>query len=80
MAKPSNTNRVEPTALMDEKIPDVAPAVGMGNMYFAMANALTLAMFNATATQQQTNITAQAATAQAVALLLGITPSKPPSS
>jgi hypothetical protein len=77
MAKPAKT--AEPAAPVVEAISDLAPAVGAGNMYLAMAQAMTLAMHNAVAAQQQTNIAAQAATAQAVALLLGPPSSKPPS-
>jgi hypothetical protein len=78
VAKPSSSKTAEPTAPVDEKISDLAPAVGMGNLYIATAQALTLAMHNAVAAQQQTNIAAQSATAQAVALLLGVHPPKPP--
>ena len=44
-----------------------APAVAMGNLYQATAQALSNAAHNATTGQQQTNITAQAATTQGVA-------------
>ncbi len=74
MARSAKT--AQPTTPKDEIVRDVAPAVGMGNLYLATAQALTLAMLNASAAQQQTNIAAQAATAQAVALLLGT--AKPP--
>jgi hypothetical protein len=45
----------------------VAPAVAMGNLYQAIAQALANAAHNATAAQQQSYITAQAATAAGVA-------------
>ena len=49
-----------------------APAVAMGNLYQATAQALSNAAHNATTSQQQTNITAQAATTQGVATLYAI--------
>ena len=49
-----------------------APAVGMGNLYQATSQALSNAAHNATTTQQQTNVTAQAATTMGVATLYSI--------
>jgi hypothetical protein len=49
-----------------------APAMAMGNLYQATAQALSNAAHNATTAQQQTNTTAQAATTQGVALLYSI--------
>ena len=49
-----------------------APAVAMGNLYQATAQALSNAAHNATTSQQQTNITAQAATTMGVATLYAI--------
>ena len=49
-----------------------APAVAMGNLYQATAQALANAAHNATTAQQQTNITAQAATTMGVALLYSL--------
>lgn len=49
-----------------------APSVAMGNLYQATAQALSNAAHNATTSQQQTNITAQAATTQGVATLYAI--------
>jgi Killing trait len=45
----------------------VSPAVAMGHLYQAVAQALANAAHNATAAQQQMYITAQAATAAGVA-------------
>jgi hypothetical protein len=45
----------------------VSPAVAMGNLYQAVAQALANAAHNATAAQQQMYITAQAATTAGVA-------------
>ena len=49
-----------------------APAMAMANLYQATAQALSNAAHNATTSQQQTNITAQAATTQGVATLYAI--------
>jgi hypothetical protein len=46
-----------------------APAMALGNLYQVAAQALGLMMQNAVQAQQQTNITAQAATTQGVSLL-----------
>ena len=50
-----------------------APAVAMGNLYVAVAQALANAANNATNAQQQNNILAQAATTRCVQTLLGST-------
>jgi len=49
-----------------------APAVAMGNLYQATAQALANAAHNATIAQQQSNIMAQAATVMGVATLYSI--------
>jgi hypothetical protein len=49
-----------------------APAIALGNLYIATAQALANAAHNATTAQQQANATVQAATTQAVSTLLGI--------
>jgi len=49
-----------------------APAVAMGNLYQATAQALANAAHNATTSQQQSNITAQAATTMGVTILYSI--------
>lgn len=49
-----------------------APAVAMGNLFQATSQALSNAAHNATTSQQQTNITAQAATTMGVTLLYSI--------
>jgi hypothetical protein len=49
-----------------------APAIAMGNLYQATAQALANAAHNATSSQQQTNITAQAATTMGVTTLYSI--------
>ncbi len=49
-----------------------APAVAMANLYQATAQALANAAHNATNAQQQSYVTAQAATVQGVATLYSI--------
>ena len=49
-----------------------APAVALGNLYVATAQALANAAHNATTNQQQTNVTAQAATTMGVATLYSL--------
>jgi hypothetical protein len=49
-----------------------APAIAMGNLYQATAQALANAAHNATTAQQQANITAQAATTMGVTTLYSI--------
>ena len=49
-----------------------SPAVAMGNLYQATAQALANAAHNATMAQQQMNMAAQAATTAGVALLLSL--------
>ena len=49
-----------------------APAVAMGNLFQATSQALANAAHNATTAQQQTNVMAQAATTQGVALLYSL--------
>ena len=50
----------------------VAPATAMGNLFQATAQALANAAHNATTSQQQSNITAQAATTMGVTTLYSI--------
>ncbi|MFC1222734.1 RebB family R body protein [Pedobacter sp. BG31] len=49
-----------------------APAIAIGNLYQATAQALANAAHNATVAQQQANILGQAVTAQGVALIYAI--------
>lgn len=49
-----------------------APAIAMGNLYQATAQALANAAHNATSAQQQTNVTLQAATTMGVATLYAL--------
>ena len=71
-----------PTAVNDEIIDSVtqantqvlgdAPAIAMGNLYQATAQALSNAAYNATQSQQQSNVNSQAATTQGVSTLYAI--------
>jgi hypothetical protein len=71
-----------PTAVNDQitdsvtqantKVLGDAPAIAMGNLYQATAQALSNAAHNATSSQQQSNITAQAATTMGVTMLYSI--------
>lgn len=49
-----------------------APAIAMGNLYQASAQALGNSAHNATSAQQQTGVTAQAATTMGVATLYSL--------
>lgn len=49
-----------------------APAIAMGNLFQATAQALADAAHNATSSQQQSNIVAQTSTTMGVALLYAI--------
>lgn len=49
-----------------------APAIAMGNLFQATAQALANAAHNATTAQQQTNVTAQAVTTMGVTLLYSL--------
>ncbi|MCC6366394.1 MAG: RebB family R body protein [Bryobacterales bacterium] len=48
-----------------------APAVAVGNLYMAMAQAMSTAAQNAVTAQQQSNILAQAVTTRCVETLVG---------
>lgn len=54
------------------KVVGDAPAMAMGNLFQATAQALSNAAHNATTAQQQGNVTQQAATTQAIATLYAI--------
>ena len=50
-----------------------APAVALSNLYVAAAQSMATLLANGIAASQQNNVTAQAATARSVAILLGQT-------
>lgn len=57
---------------VNTKVLGDAPAIAMGNLMQATAQALSNAAHNATSSQQQTNVTAQAATTMGVTILYSI--------
>lgn len=71
-----------PTAVNDQitdsvtqtnvKVLAEAPAMAMGNLYQAAAHSMGLAFENAVSAQQQSNVTAQAATTMGVSTLYSI--------
>jgi hypothetical protein len=74
MAFPTAVNNqiTDTVTQTNTKVLGDAPAVAMGNLYVATAQALANAAHNAVANQQQLNVTAQAATAMGVATLLAL--------
>ena len=67
-----NSQITDAVTQVNVKVLGDAPAIAMGNLYQATAQALANAAHNATTIQQQTNITAQAATTMGVALLYSL--------
>ncbi len=74
MAFPTSVNDqiTDSVTQANVKVLGDAPAIAMGNLFQATAQALSNAAHNATNAQQQTNVTAQAATTQGVALLYSL--------
>lgn len=74
MAFPTAVNNqiTDSVTQVNTKVLGDAPAVAMGNLFQATAQALGNAAHNATSSQQQTNVTAQAATTMGVATLYAI--------
>jgi hypothetical protein len=74
MAFPTSVNSqiTDSVTQANVQVLGTAPSVAMGNLYQATAQALSNAAHNATTAQQQTLITAQAATTQGVALLYAV--------
>jgi len=75
--KPVNDPITDAITQANVKVLGDAPAMSMGHLYQGMAHALALAAQNAATAQQQTAITAQAATTQGVAMLLSLGMAKP---
>lgn len=69
---PVNTQITDAVTQSNVKVLGDAPAQAMGNLYQATAQALANAAHNATVSQQQAAITAQAATTMGVATLYSI--------
>ncbi len=74
MAFPTSVNSqiTDSVTQANVKVLGDAPAVALGNLFQATAQALSNAAHNATTSQQQSNVTAQAATTQGVALLYSL--------
>lgn len=71
---PVNTQITDSITQENVQVLGASPAVAMGNLYQATAQALANAAHNATMAQQQMYVTAQTATAMGVALLYSIGP------
>ena len=74
MAYPTSVNSqiTDSVTQANVKVLGDAPAMAMGNLYQATAQALANAAHNATTAQQQAAITAQAATTMGVSTLYSI--------
>ena len=74
MAFPTSVNNqiTDSITQVNTKVIGDAPAMAMGNFFQATAQALGNAAHNATTSQQQSNITAQAATTMGVTTLYSI--------
>ncbi|MBU1002277.1 MAG: RebB family R body protein [Proteobacteria bacterium] len=74
MAFPTSVNNqvTDSITQANVKVLGDAPAVAMGNVFQAHAQALGNAAHNAATSQQQTNVTAQAATTMGVAVLYSL--------
>lgn len=74
MAYPTAVNNqiTDAVTQANVKVLGDAPAMAMGNLYQATAQALSNAAHNATTNQQQADVTIQASTTQGVSTLLSI--------
>lgn len=74
MALPPTVNSqiTDSVTQVNTKVLGDAPAIAMGNLFQATAQALANAAHNATNAQQQTGVTMQAATTQGVATLYAL--------
>lgn len=67
-----NSQITDSVTQVNTKVLGDAPAIAMGNLYQATAQALGLAALNATNAQQQSNMTAQATTTMGATTLYSI--------
>ena len=67
-----NTQITDSITQVNTKVLGDAPAVATGNLYIATSQALSNAAHNATGNQQNSYVTMQASTTQAVATLLAV--------
>jgi hypothetical protein len=72
MAHPTHVNSqiTDSISQVNTKVLGDAPAVATGNLFVATSQALSNAAHNATNNQQQSNVTLQASTSQAVSTML----------
>ncbi|SHK25789.1 Killing trait domain-containing protein [Desulfatibacillum alkenivorans DSM 16219] len=71
MAFPTSVNNqiTDSVTQSNTEVVGSSPAMGMGNLFMATSQALSNAAHNAASGQQQSNVTAQAATTQSVSTL-----------
>jgi len=67
-----NSQITDSTTQVNTKVLGDAPAMAMGNLFVATGQALSSAAHNATNNQQQSYVTMQASTTQAVSTLLTV--------
>lgn len=67
-----NSQVTDSVSQVNTKVLGDAPAVAMGNLFVATGQALSNAAHNATNNQQQSYVTMQASTTQAVATMLSV--------
>ena len=74
MAEPTavNSQITDSVSQVNTKVLGDAPAMAMGNLYQATAQALSNAAHNATTSQQEASVIAQAATTQGVSTLYSL--------
>jgi hypothetical protein len=74
MAFPTSVNNqiTDSVSQVNTKVLGDAPAVAMGNLFVATSQALSNAAHNASNNQQQSYVTMQASTTQAVSTLLSV--------
>lgn len=65
-----NSQITDSVSQVNTKVLGDAPAIAMGNLFVATSQALSNAAHNATNNQQQSYVTMQAATTQAVSTML----------
>jgi hypothetical protein len=78
ISTPVNSQITDSVSQSNVEVLGTAPAIAMGNLYQATAQALANAAHNATIAQQQMNLTAQAVTTTGVALLYSLSPTGAP--
>ncbi|XVJ70264.1 MAG: glycerol-3-phosphate dehydrogenase [Rhizobacter sp.] len=67
-----NSQITDSVSQVNTKVLGDAPAIAMGNLFVATGQALSNAAHNATNNQQQSYVTMQASTTQAVATMLSV--------